>query len=172
MVAPFKARWTEQQMLDVLPFWRPRLERELKPGDVVDLVEHNARSSSSHKHFFAAINEAWKNLREGRDEEFPDPEILRKWCLTYTSYCDVRHYQTGSFAESTRLARILKEQPEYCRVKIDGRMVTQFTPHSQSYEKMSGRTFQACKGAVFDVLARELGVTVEALEEAGKKAAA
>jgi hypothetical protein len=169
-MSPFLARWDGEQFVP-LPFFKKRLARELKAGIVIDLVETNARSVVSHRHYFACINEAWNNLPEAEQEHFPTPDELRKWCLTYTSFCDVKHYQAGSNAEALRLARILKETQDYCRTEIDGRTVRCFTPHSQSYGKMNNRTFQASKDAVFDVLARKLSVTVEELEEAGRRAA-
>ena len=49
------------------------------------LAEH--RSKASHDHFFAIINEAWKNLPEDMGDDFPSPEHLRKWALIKSGFC-------------------------------------------------------------------------------------
>jgi hypothetical protein len=33
------------------------------------------RSSESHRHFFAVVNEAWRNLPEDLADDFPSPEV-------------------------------------------------------------------------------------------------
>lgn len=166
-------RWTGE-VLEPLGYFRQMAAAEFKPGETYRLVEVETRSMNSHKHFFACINEAWRNLREDEEQRnlFPSPEHLRKWALTYTPFCDVHEYRASSQAEAQRVARFLASESEYSRVEIRNAVVRHFKPLSQALQAMpNNKIFQQSKTAVLDVLARKLGVTVENLVEAGKRAA-
>lgn len=170
MTTPLLCKWDGEQFIP-LPYFAKRAAREFVVGETYNMAELQLRSMNSHRHFFACVNEAWNNLPDEEQERFPTPDDLRKWALTFTSHCDVKHYQAGSNQEALRVARVLRESHDYCRVEVNGRLVNYYVPHSQSLKNMGARTFQVSKDAVFDVLARKLSVTVEELEEAGRRAA-
>src|SRR5262245_7714135 len=171
MGAPIMYRWDGEAM-HPLPYFRKRAVAEFKAGESYTLAENEQRSMNSHRHFFATVNEAWMNLNERDAELFPSADHLRKWCLTYTPFCDVHHYHAASKAEALRVAKFLSSSSDYSRVEIEGSIVRHYVPHSQALAAMpNNRTFQLSKNAVLDVLAKKLGVTVERLEEAGRRAA-
>ena len=169
-MGPFDARWTGSAF-EPTPYFRQRMTLELKPGQTYRLEENRHRSHRSHQHFFAALNEAYENLNE-RGVFFPSAEHLRKWCLTFTPFCNVNEHQAATETEAIRVA-MSWHKGLYSRVEIsaDGLTVRQFIPHSQAYSAMSHAKFQKSKDAVFIVLAQQLGCSVEALEEAGRRAA-
>src|SRR5262249_39846542 len=123
-------------------------------------------------HYFACIHEAWRNLREQEIDDFPSADHLRKWALTFTEFCTTRQFDVTSNGELARLVTSLRRSSEYVRVAIDldRKVVREFRPLSQSLAAMpNNKTFQRSKDAVLDVLARKLGITVEELEEAGRR---
>src|SRR5262245_50682932 len=171
MGAPMMFRWDGEAM-QPLPYFRKRAVAEFKAGESYTLAENEQRSMNSHRHFFATITEAWNNLREDEADQFPSPDHLRKWALTYTPFCDVHHYHAASRAEALRVAKFLSSSSDYSRVEIENNIVRHYVPHSQALAAMpNNRTFQLSKSAVLDVLAKKLGVSVERLEEAGRRAA-
>src|SRR5215831_7538972 len=171
MSSPLMCKWTGET-LEPLAYFRKIASSQFKPGETYRIVEVESRSWNSHRHFFACINEAWRNLQEDDSDRFPSPDHLRKWALTFTEFCIVREYGAASRAEALRVASHLRKGEIYKRVEIDGTIVREFTPMSQALAAMpNNRVFQRSKDAVLDVLARRLGVTIEELEEAGRKAA-
>jgi len=174
MRVPLMLRW-DGEAFTPLPYFRKVAADSFKSGETYRLVEVESRSWNSHKHFFACINQAWKNLREQEIDDFPSPDHLRKWALTFTEFCTVRQFDVKSSAELVRLVNNLRKTPDYVRIAVDisTKVVREFRPLSQSLPAMpNNRTFQRSKDQVLDVLARKLGVTVEELEDAARRAAA
>jgi hypothetical protein len=171
MSAPMMYRWDGEAM-QLLPYFQKQADKVFTIGETYRLSEVESRSMRSHRHFFACINEAWNNLDEEDTDRFPSPDHLRKWALTYTPFCTVRQYDAASNAEAIRLRHFLRSGDDFVRVEVDGKTVREFKPHSQAVAAMpNNKTFQASKDAVLDILARKLGITTDALEEAGRRAA-
>ena len=171
MSSPLLCKWTGEA-LEPHGYFRKIAAAQFKLGETYRIVEVESRSWNSHRHFFACINEAWRNLSENDTDHFPSPDHLRKWALTYTPFCTVREFHATTFAEAVRVARYLTRSENYKRVQIDELIVREFTPLSQALSAMpNNRTFQKSKSAVLDVLARRLGISVEELEDAGRRAA-
>jgi len=148
MSAPLIYVWNGSAM-EPLRFFREQAAKQFKVGTAYRLVETERRSMESHRHFFACLNAAWANLPEDVADFFRTPDELRKWALTHT--------------EALRVAQFLGDGPDYSRVAVDGRTVTQFKPLSQAWSQMDSREFQKSKQAVLDVLAEKIGVNVEEL---------
>jgi len=168
-------RWDGAAMQPI-PYFQKTAAAEFKQGETYRLVEMSDRSIRSHRHFFACLNEAWQNFSDDEKEQFPSVEYLRKWCLTYTSFCDMYETTLPTIAEAYRMREHIKRRSVYSRVSITttaaGTVLREFVPHSQSLILMPhNRTFQKSKSEVLDVLARKLGVTIEELEEAGRRSA-
>lgn len=171
MTAPMMYRWSGTVM-QPMRYFAELAHAQFKPDEVYWLVEHGDRRMTSHRHYFACINEAHANLKEDEHQRWPTPEHLRKWALTFTPFCDVRHFRAMTRKEAERVLEFLDNQPYFCRVEIRGQEVVQFVPLSQSFAAMPDqRTFAQSKRAVLDVLARHLGTSVDELEEAGRRAA-
>jgi len=162
MSAPLIYVWNGSAM-EPLRFFREQAAKQFKAGTAYRLVETERRSMESHRHFFACLNAAWANLPEDVADFFRTPDELRKWALTHTEFREVREYQATSHTEALRVAQFLGDGPDYSRVAVDGRTVTQFKPLSQAWSQMDSREFQKSKQAVLDVLAEKIGVNVEEL---------
>ena len=171
MSPPLMYKW-DGEVMRPLPYFRKQAVAAFKEGDTYRLAETGLRSMQSHRHFFACVYEAWANLREDQAEHFPSADHLRKWALTFTQFCDVHTYHAASKAEAMRVMTFLAGGDTYSRIEIDGTTVTHYVPHSQAVAAMpDNRTFQASKSAVLDVLALKLGVSVEQIEAAARRAA-
>jgi hypothetical protein len=162
MSAPLLYAWTGEAMEPIKYFAR-LAAKQFKVGAVYRLEQVEARSIDSHKQYFAVINEAWLNLHEDDADKFASPDELRYWALTYTGFREVREYAAHSHAEALRVAKYLASDNRYCRLEIEGLIVKQYLPRSQSFAAMTAREFQASKEAVFDVLAQKLGIGVDDL---------
>jgi hypothetical protein len=133
-----------------LPNFLPTARRHFGAGEVIQLVQREDRSSASHKHFMACVNEAWKNLPEDLAARFPTAKHLRKFCLIQTGHYDAAVHVCKFKTEAKRMAATLQYLDEYVVIVVDGTTVTRLTAKSQSYFAMDRRGFAKAKE---DVLA-------------------
>lgn len=132
----------------------------------------DARSDRSHRHQFAFVAEAWRNLPETMQEEpwAATPETMRKHALIMTGWCDVATELCGSKAAAQRMAALLGSMASrahgYAIVSTRGEAVVCKTPRSQSYKAMGGKDFQKSKDDILNWCADLLGVTPEELQRA------
>lgn len=151
--------------------FRRLCDREFVVGQVyrLDVAEH--RSINSHRHYFAAINDAWGSLPEDVVERFPTPEHLRKFALVKAGYADSRSIVAASRAQAQRIAAFVKPMDEFAVVTVSEAVVTVYTARSQSIKAMGAKEFQLSKQAVLGVIAGMIGVSQETLaSEAGRAA--
>lgn len=149
-------RWTGEA-LEPLPAFRKRADEALVVGEVYRLEEVQDRSAASHRHYFAAVNNAWANLPENLADRFPSSEHLRKFALCKSGFRDERTFVASSKAEALRLAAFIRPIDDYAIVAVSDRTVTQYTAWSQSQAAMGKAEFQRSKDAVLDVLAEMIG---------------
>lgn len=120
------------------------------------MAEH--RSKSSHDHFFACVNEAWKNLPEDLADDFPSPEHLRKWSLIKAGFCSETRIVCANNSEAMTLATKAKSLDKYSVVAIDEKAVTIWTADSQRRDAMGRKTFQEAKERALHIISNLLGV--------------
>lgn len=135
-------------------------------GETYVLEPVEERSGRSHRHYFAAIREAWANLPEAAVLEHASPEHLRKTALIKTGFADRRDIVASSKAEALRLAAFVRPMDAYAIVTVTGCVVTVWTARSQSLRAMPNGEFQRSKTAVLDYCAGLIGVGVSDLERA------
>ncbi len=140
-------------------------------GETYPLAVHEDRSWNSHRHYFAAIKDAWENLPEDQAERFPSPEHLRKYCLVRAGYSNSQTVVCESAAEARRFISLAKSLDEFCVVTIREKVATVFTAKSQSVKAMGAREFQDSKRKVLDECARLIGVEPSALAANAARAA-
>lgn len=116
------------------------------------------RSSESHRHFFAVVNEAWRNLPEDLADDFPSPEHLRKWALIKAGFCSETRIVCANNSEAMTLATKAKSLDKYSVVAIDGKTVTIWTADSQRRDAMGRKTFQEAKERALHIISNLLGV--------------
>src|SRR5215472_3062093 len=80
------------------------LTEDFVVGEVYRLEVASERSSASHRHYFAALHQAWLNLPEDVAEHFADEEHLRRWCLIKCGYADQRSIVLDTAADARRVA--------------------------------------------------------------------
>jgi len=161
----FQAIW-ENGLLRPLQRFHNVLAAEFGDGEVVTLERREERSGPSHNHYFASVNEAWKNLPEHMAERWPTADHLRKWALIKAGYRDERSIVCASKAEASRVAAFIRPMDEYAVVTVREAVVTAYTAKSQSMKAMGKQDFQASKDAVLGIVSELLGVTPDQLRKA------
>jgi hypothetical protein len=141
-------------------------------GEVVTLAPVEARSSPSHRHYFACVREAWVNLPAEHAARFASEAHLRKYALIKAGYRDERQVVCASRAEARRIAAFIRPIDDYAVVVVEGRVIIQLTAKSQSSPAMGKSQFQASKDAVLAILAEMIGVEPASLIAAGQRRAA
>lgn len=132
-------------------------------GQKYSIVEHHQRSMPGHRRYFAAINEAFKNLPDEQAERFASADHLRRWALIQCGYRDERSIVCASKAEAHRVAAFVKPMDEYAVVVVRGSVVLVLTAKSQSMKAMGKQTFESSKTAVLDKISAMIGVTQDEL---------
>jgi len=148
-------QWTGEAMIPRLPRHADRL---FTVGQVYTLVEQAERSSASHRHYFALINEAFNSLPEHIADRWSTPDHLRKWCLIRAGYRDERSIVCASKAEALRVKSFIRPIDDFAVVVASEAVVTVYTAKSQSVKAMGRAEFQASKDAVITALADLIGV--------------
>lgn len=170
MIPPLPFRWNGEAMAP-LPRFAKDCDKHFVVGEIYRLVEHEDRSIRSHQHFFASVNEAWKNLPDDLMEQFPTPDHLRKYALIKAGFADSRQLVAASKAEARRIASFVRPCDEYAVVAVHEAVVTIWTARSQSMKAMGARDFQASKDAVLNIAAGMIRVTPETLQANAGRAA-
>lgn len=166
---PIVARYEGDGLFQALGRSKKEADAEYVVGEVYRFTRYEERSEASHRHFFAAVAEAWANLPEHDAWQFPNPESLRHRALIRTGYFTQRQYVAKSRAEAERVAVFFCKPDEIAT--ITGNIVTFLEAESQSYASMGKKRFQESKAAVLSYCASLIGVEPETLSrEAGKAA--
>lgn len=141
-------------------------DKSLVCGEKYIVEQHQGRSTASHAHYFASVNEAWANLPEDQAERWPSSEHLRKYALIKTGFCDQKDFTCSSMAEARRLAAAIGQIDTYAVVNVRRNVVQMFTAKSQSYRSMGKLDFQRSKEAVLQYLETLLGTASGELAKA------
>jgi hypothetical protein len=163
--------WDGQAMVPRDRRFAFQCDRQFVVGEHYTLVQHEDRSSASHRHYFAAIKEAWESLPESVGDRFASPEHLRKFALVKAGYRNERTHVAATKAEAQRLAAFVQPIDDFAIVTVSGLTVTVWTAKSQSVRAMGKADFYESKEAVLRVLAELIGVDAKALAERATEAA-
>ena len=134
-------------------------DRAFVIGETYALAVHEDRSSATHRHYFALINEAWQSLPEHMADRFPTADHLRKWCLIRAGYRDERSIVCASKAEAQRVKAFVGPIDDFAVVVASEAVVTVYTAKSQSMRAMGKAEFQASKQAALDIIAGMIDVS-------------
>lgn len=115
------------------------------------------RSAVSHRHFFAALHDAWLNLGEEDAEHFQTSEHLRKWALIKAGFADTRSITCASKAEAQRVAAFIRPMDGFAVVDVREATIKVYTAQSQSMKAMGKEPFQSSKQAVLDIVSGMIG---------------
>lgn len=161
---PLRCTWTGTAFE---PFGRALAycQEEFGQGEVLVLERREERSEPNHRHYFAALHEAWMNLPESATDQFPTVEHLRAFALIRAGYADHNTIKCASTEEAIALAVFVRKGLPLSISSIEGDMVTIWTAKSQSRRSMKKAEFQASKEAVLDYVASLVDVTPRQLEK-------
>jgi hypothetical protein len=154
--APVGFTWDGEAMRPSSRF-RQQCDRQFVVGQQYVLEERMERSSVSHRHYFASINELWHSLPERLSAEFPSPEHLRKRALIRCGYRDQRSVVCASHAEALRVAAFIRPVDSYAEVSVSGSVVVHLTAVSQNLKSMDRKTFGESKNAVLEWICELVG---------------
>jgi hypothetical protein len=136
-------------------------DRHFVVGSVYRLEAIEERSATSHRQYFAAVNEAWKNLPDDAAAQFPTPDHLRKFALIRCGYRDERSIACSSRAEAVRVAAFVQSMDNFAVVIPIGNVVTVYTAKSQSMRAMDRKTFQESADRVLAYVAELIGAAAK-----------
>jgi hypothetical protein len=169
-VRPVTFEWDGEAMIPLSRFCR-LCDQQFAVHERYTLIPHEERSSATHRHYFAALYDAWLNLPEREAERWPTSEHFRKWLLIQAGYADERSIVCPSKAAALKVAAFVKPMDEHAVVVVSESIVKVFTAQSQSMRAMGPKAFQDSKQKVLDLAAEMVGVKPQTLSsEAGRAA--
>lgn len=163
-------RWSGDEMIP-LPRFADRARKQYVVGETYPLVVHEDRSDASHRQYFAAIHEGWKNLPESVAHRWPSSEHLRKWCLVRAGFADEQHTVCTSDEQATEIAAFVRPLDGYAVITVKGPVVTVYRAKSQSRRAMNKIDFESSKRAVLDLVADMVGIDADTLSANAGRAA-
>lgn len=171
MTAPITFTWTEDGRMVPLDRFRRACDRAFVVGETYPLVVQEERSGNSHRHYFASINEAWRNLPHDVAEQFPTPDHLRRRALIEAGFYTQEVIDCESLEVAERVAAFAGRQDEYALVAVSGALVVIRRAKSQSVRAMPKEEFQRSKQAVLEIIAQMVGVSAAELQSNADHAA-
>lgn len=160
MGGPVLLQWNGEAFQPANRHWASQCDKRFVVGEFYTLAEHNDRSMNTHRHYFASVAEAWKNLPE-HFSGLPfaeSAEHLRAYALIRTGYCDAHTIVCSSKAEASRMAAFIRPIDGFSIVDVKEATVTRYVAKSQSMKAMDKQEFQQSKVAVLDFLDDLIGV--------------
>lgn len=165
---PLPFQWDGEAMVPL----RPRLaDRYYVVGEVYTLEPLEDRSEASHNHYFAALHDAWLNLRDDLLDQYPTVEALRKRALIKAGYRDERSIVCESPEQAQAVAAFIEPMDRYAVVIVKDNVVWHLTAKSQSKKAMGKTEFEASKKAVLDIVSNLIGVSTDDLRRNAGRAA-
>ncbi len=167
--APLTFRWTGEAM-EILPRFAKEADKRFVIGQCYTMEEIQERSSATHRHYFAAVNEAFVNLPETIAAQWPTAEHLRKFCLIKAGFHNHRSIVARSKAEAQKLAAFIRPMDDFAIVTVNDCVVDVFTARSQSNRAMNKQEFAQSKERVLAILDEMLGVSAGEVAKQGEAA--
>lgn len=134
-------------------------DKQFVVGETYMLENIEQRSSVSHKHYFARLNDLWHSLPEHIAPLYPSVEHLRAYALIQAGFCDVRTMTFQSKRIAEKVVAFVKPSDPFSIVDHRGATVMVFSPKSQSTHAMDKEEFGRSKRAVLEIIENMVGVT-------------
>lgn len=156
------------------PRFRHLAERAFTEGEIYRMEAFEARSEASHRHQFAWVREAWRNLPEQHQFEpwATSPDALRKHALCMTGWCNTEAMVFESRAEAERrlpfISRTARAAYGYALTALaPGKpVVVVKVPRSQSRKEMGEKDFQRSKTDILEFISGLIEVEPDELRRA------
>ncbi len=173
MTGPFVFQWTGAAMVPIRRH-RQHCAESFVGDEYYEMEARKPRRESSHRHYFAALKEAWTNLPHQYDGEvWAQSDVhLRHHALIQCGWVEAtKIVQCGSNNEAVRWAAIMAPMKPYSVVTAVRSTVIEHTSKSQSKAAMGAKDFMKSKWMVLDYVADLCGITRDELEHAAKQSA-
>lgn len=157
-MTPILFQWTDDAKMAPQPRFLKLCDEQFAVGEIYRMEVIEERSRISHNHFFASVEEAWRNLPEGVAEQFPTSHHLRKYALIKAGFCDQNSVVCSSAEEALRVAAFIKPIDPFRVVVVRNNVVTIYNAKSQSTRAMGKDDFQRSKQNVLEIVAHMVGV--------------
>lgn len=154
-------RWDGHNLVPISKRWQEDADKKLVVGQLYPVTVEMQRSSKEHKFYFAAIKDAWANLREDIAATMPSPEHLRKWALIQAGYCTMTKLAFKTNAEAIAACAFIATLDTYAECGVNGNVAVIRRATSQSVKAMGKKEFQVSKGKVLDVISQLIGAEVK-----------
>lgn len=168
---PLLCNWDGESFTPANQHWAKEADKLFVVGERYALVQHEDRSEISHRHEFAWLREAWKQLPEKMAEQLPTPEHLRKRALIECGYYHETMVDAGSQAAALRVAAFMRADDDFAHIVTRGPYVVKRVAKSQSRRAMPRKEFQESKTKLMDFVSALIQVEPAALVENAEKAA-
>jgi len=165
---PVEFHWTGEVMKPQ-PRFNALARKQYVAGECYVLGVNEERSSASHRHYFAAIQEAFENLPEDKVARYPSAEHLRKWALIKAGYHNERSIVCDSKKQADAIVAFIEAVDEFAVTIVKGPVVKVYTAKSQAVDSMSREEFEKSKADVLAVLGETIGLSKKELEDKGKE---
>lgn len=152
-------------------FWAERCDKQFVIGEEYRMAPVEERSDVSHRHEFAWLREAWKQIPESVADLYPTPEHLRKRALIQAGWYNEEAIDAGTNAAALRVAATFRKREEFSLVIVRGPAVLIRTAKSQSRRAMQKDEFQRSKTAMMEVVAEMIEVDPATLQANAGQAA-
>lgn len=170
-LSPLLFIWEGDLFRPANPMVQARADKRYVIGQKYALMEFQERSGRSHRHYHAALHEAWQNLPEAIAKNYPTVEHLRKRALIEAGFYDAHTVTFNNRTDALKAAAFMRPMDEFSVVTTKGATVTRYSAKSQSYQAMGKDDFNRSKSAVLDVVSSMIGLSREQLEENAGRAA-
>lgn len=126
-------------------------------------------STPAEKAFYAEVNNAWKQLPESMQADYPSANHLRKRALIKCGFFDVVETVCDTEDDAKRAAALVRGD-EFAVVVVNGTVVRKYTPMSMKVRTKKDREqFRIMADAVLGLLADTLGVKRRELQDSTRK---
>jgi hypothetical protein len=167
---PIKAIWTGASFVPENADMR-YCQHWFGAGEIFVLDPEQERDMNSHKHYFAQLKEAWRNLPEGLDAKYPTEDIFRKKLLVECGYFHESEIVCDTARDAATVAAFMAPLDPSATIVVRGRIIKKYVAKSQSVAAMGREEFQESKWAVLNFAAALIKVTPKQLDKAAGKSA-
>jgi hypothetical protein len=140
-------------------------------GETFVLDPEQERDMNSHRHYFAQLKEAWRNLPETLEHKYPNEEIFRKKLLVECGYFHESEMVCDTARDAATVAAFMAPLDPSATIVVHGNVIKKYVAMSQSVVAMGRKEFQQSKWDVLNAAASLINVTSKQLEKnAGRSA--
>jgi RNase H-fold protein (predicted Holliday junction resolvase) len=152
---PFQAVWQGDGFTPATPYFQRMADKQFVIGEKYLLNVQQERSVRAHQHYFANLKEAFDNLPERYQADFPDIAIFRAHGLIVTGWRDVVVSVFATADDAKKMAALVQGYDRLAVVVVNEHVVTVMRAKSQSLRAMGKKDFAKSKA---DVLAWAWGL--------------